>query len=72
MWLMPGDIEVLDAQRKVHRIDVFERRRQKWNVGDEEKAGKRGERGSHWAEIRQDADAKRRSSSRADIHVGQW
>jgi hypothetical protein len=41
-------------------------------VSEEEKTGKRGERGSHCTEIRQDADAMRRSSSRADIHVGRW
>jgi hypothetical protein len=73
MRLMPGYVEILHAEREVHRIDVFEVRRQKRNVRDQEETGKRGERGSHWGgKIRQDADAVRRSSSRDDIHVGRW
>jgi hypothetical protein len=44
-------VKMLDAESKVHRIDVFERRRKKWEVREEKQAGKRDERRSHWPEV---------------------
>ena len=44
---MARDVEDLDAEREIHRIDVFERWREKWKMCEEKEAGERDERGSH-------------------------
>lgn len=35
MWLMTGDVEMLDAEREVDRIDILERARQRTEVRHE-------------------------------------
>ena len=47
MGLMARDVEITDAKREVHRVDVCESWRKKREVRGEEQAGERRERCFH-------------------------
>ena len=70
---MTRDVEIADAERKVHRIDIFELRRENEQVSEEKQARESRERVFHFGKtIKRGAGAGRRSGCPDDSREDRW